>query len=138
MKPKEYLVKHGHLKEVARGRLSREHIAIIEKAVAEGVCIEGYSIGQSKDTAAPVAVKAKATSNKDVIEPAPYTYPESEYQAVEFRNGKRVIRSMRECCNTCYTLTRVHVSLVGHVCDNPMIVAHDGSGSVPVQIERIK
>lgn len=131
MKPKEYLVSIGALDEVKRGRLSLAHIELCKKAAAEGVVIEGYSV-TSAATAQNEAVveKVKVSSEKEVVEPAPLRFPEDEYVAVEMRDGKRVIRSLREACR------HSRLSLVGCPCDSHEIVAHDGRGNVSVTIER--
>lgn len=131
MKPKEYLVSIGELKEVGRGRLSLAHIEMCKKAAAEGVKIEGYSVstGPSKE-AAPVVTKEKVSTEKVIAELAPYRYPENEFQAYELRDGKKKIRSLREVCR------HSMVSLVVCPCDSHQIVSTDGTRNVSVYIER--
>lgn len=131
MRPKEWLVKNGHLDKIGRGRLSREHIALIEKAVAEGASIEGYSVTKSVATGPekPAAVvKREAHDPNRIVEPAEYRYPENGYRAFEVGTG--VERSMRCACNGCM------LSLVMCYCDTPSIVARDGGGSVAIEIRR--
>lgn len=129
MKPKEYLVKHGHLDKIGRGRLSSKHIEIIENAVANGANIEGYSA-----TAAPVEnepkVVRKVENNNDIVELQPYRYSEDEFVAFEYVDGKKITRSLREACRNC------RVSLVQCWCGNPTIVARNGCGDVSVTIVR--
>lgn len=105
MKPKEYLYKHGHIKEIGRGRLSREHIAIIESAVKDGEVIEGYSAS----TAPTGPVKEKTVVEKTVVRSDPnvvYDVPnpsrdESRVEAYTFSNGESVSVGMRTVCNNC-------------------------------------
>jgi hypothetical protein len=131
MKPKEYLVSIGELKEVGRGRLSLAHIELCKKAAAGGVNIEGYSVSQAKDlSTGPVVTKEKVTNEKVILELAPYRYPEDEFQAYELRDGKKKVRSLREICR------HSMVSLVCCPCDAHQIVATDGTGDVSVYIER--
>jgi hypothetical protein len=129
MKPKEYLLSIGAIKEIGRGRLSREHIEMCKEAAKKGVSIEGYSVTTGPDAEKTVE-KVAVSTEKQVIEPMPIRYPEDEYVAVEFREGKRVLRGMREACR------QTGLSLVGCPCDNHQIVAHDGRGNVSVTIER--
>ena len=133
MRPKEWLVKNGHLDKVGRGRLSREHIALIEKAVAAGVKIDGYTVeskpkatatGPDKPTA---VVKRESHDPNRIVEPADYRYPENGYRAFEVETG--VERSMRSACNGC------SLSLVMCYCEVPTIVATDGGGSVAIEIK---
>ena len=131
MRPKEWLVKNGHLppgSEEKRGRISLENIERIKKAVAEGAVIDGYSVSKTEKSTAPVVEKAKVSTEKQVIEPAPYRYPETEFMVVETESGK--LRNMREACNNC------RCSLVVCWCESPRIVATDGRGSVLVTIKR--
>ena len=131
MKPKEYLVSIGELKEVGRGRLSLAHIEMCKAAAAKGVLIEGYSVTQGKDSSTgPTVTKEKVTNEKVVLELVPYRYPEAEFQAYELVNGKKRMRSLREVCR------HSRVSLVVCPCDNHRIVATDGTGDVSVYIER--
>jgi hypothetical protein len=124
---KQWLMANGHISEIKRGRVSRDHEALIQKAVAAGAKIEGYS-ASSKDSETVVTKDIQPETG--VAELAPYRFTEEEYKAVEFRNGKKVERSLRSACNLC------RVSLVVCYCPEPRIVAHDGGGSVRVYIER--
>lgn len=99
MKPKEWLHANGHLKEIGRGRLSKEHIALVTKA-AETTFIEGYSRGD----VVPVT-KAKVSVNKPVsddetgiVELAPILYPFDQYRVFGYTDGKKVYASTKEAC----------------------------------------
>lgn len=96
MKPKEYLVKHGHIKEAGRGRLSKEHIAIIEEAVKGGAFIEGYSISTPANDAEPVEVKRAPAV--DVYDVPDEVRPERDWEAYS-ESGAAV--GMRTICNLC-------------------------------------
>lgn len=101
----------------------REIAAILLEAKESGVQFSDWPKGEitvtkteaTADKAAVTTVKVsrEATAVNGVVEPAPYTYPESEYEAYEFINGKKSPVGMRECCNTC------RVSFVGHICETP-------------------
>lgn len=99
MKPKEYLLKHGHIDSIGRGRLSREHIAIIEKAVAEGVNIEGYSVSSKPTAETPkVAREPRADTIPDVPDES---RPEKNWQAYRKSGVDIVDVGMRTVCNNC-------------------------------------
>lgn len=130
---KGYLVSIGALppgSENKRGRLSVAHQQLIEKAVAEGIQIQGYSVAPTPTAPAPVVKKATVSTEKQILEPAPYHYPENEYRAYELVDGKRKYRSLREACRHC------RLSLVGCWCATPEIVSTDGTKSVRIYIER--
>jgi hypothetical protein len=96
MKPKEWLVAQGHLKEAGRGRMSREHIALIQAAVASGVEIEGYSTPKPAPVKAvePKPEKVESTGIVDVPETVRH---EADWQA--FVDNREV--GMRTVCNGC-------------------------------------
>lgn len=101
MKPKEYLVKHGHLTEVGRGRLSAAHIEIIRKAVAAGENIEGYSVTKPT-TAAAGEPKVERAPRGDTIPDVPEeSRPEKDWTAYRHEDGKKVDVGMRTVCNNC-------------------------------------
>lgn len=109
MKPKEWLLKNGHISTIGRGRLSIDNINLIKKAVGEGVYIEGYSDTGAVRTKRGIPVKSKPIKEMfmypEIVDLTPYVYPEDEFVAVERDNGKRVIRSLREICrHTGYSL----------------------------------
>lgn len=119
MTPKEALMKDGTIPvKEGRGRLSREAIERCKELVALGWNIKGYAIAAapvstSTAPAAPKVVNKVAVTNEKVVADIVYTYPEDQYKAVD-ANKKEW--GMREVCNTC------RVSLVGHGCDNPVIL----------------
>lgn len=124
MKPKEWLLANGHIKEIGRGRLAKDHILLVTEA-AKTTFIEGYSSGAPPKATVQVEKPEESEQYGDVV----YTYPEEMYRAIEYRDGKRVERGMRCICNNCRR------SLVQCTCGNPIIVAHDARGSVSVTIE---
>lgn len=103
LKPKQWLVQNGHMpagSENRRGRLSREHIALITAAVASGAAIEGYS-------AVPVVEKPAPATRKPVVESARvFDMPdiardERTTEAYRFEDGKAVSIGMRTVDNVC-------------------------------------
>jgi hypothetical protein len=119
MRPKEWLVKNGHLpagSENARGRLSRENIERIEAAVAAGANIEGYS-----RTAASEAKPAKVERTESTMlgETPQETVPEKYNVALV---GDKVIGN-RTVCDVCKR------SLNFHICDSPTVM-YKGTPSV--------
>lgn len=124
MKAREWLVQQG-LARGTRGKFSTAAHAALKKAIADGTTFSDYPKGD-----APVKVKdSKPTGDgTGIVDLAPYRYEESDYRAVEV--DTKVERSLRSACNRC------SVSLVVCWCEQPIIVARDGSGSVAVRIER--
>ena len=122
---RQFLVEKGLAKE-GRGKFSTAALAELEKARAAGIKFsDEVVITEGNSTIVkPTNAVQKDKVYTDII----YTYPESDYRAVEVKSKKE--RSMRSACNTC------RVSLVAHGCDSPTIVAMDGSGSVSVRIEK--
>lgn len=122
---RDYLVGLG-LAKAGRGKFSNAAKAALVEAEAKGV---KFSDGE------PIVKSVKATGDS---KPAPveaantpyltqdeYRFPEAEYRAVANENGKKVVYSLRECCNTC------KVSLVNHMCEFPTIL-----GGIRVTIEK--
>lgn len=102
MKPKEYLLKHGHISEIGRGRLSAAHIAIIKEAVAKGENIEGYSVSTAPATSAKPAAEVTREARSDSIMDVPdESRPEKEWSAYRFEDGKQVPVGIRTVCNNC-------------------------------------
>jgi len=133
---KQFLLKEGKIKEAGRGRISGANMAFIEQAYANGQRFSDWEPVKSEKVDAAVNKKAKQPLVKENISTEFRVYwPEDEYNAIEIRKGKRIIRSMREACNNC------RASLVQCSCyaykRTPRIVAFDGRGSVEVSIERI-
>lgn len=130
MKPKEWLVKNGHIKEAGRGRMSKEQIALVTEA-AKSVYIEGYST----PALAPVVsvertIVEKPNGDKTVIEHAPIIYPHDVYEAVYYINSKRHTADTKQACN------QHGLSLCGHECPGALIsVAKYGTVTIS-HIER--
>ena len=124
---REYAISLG-LAKPGRGKLSFAAHEALQKAIANGMTFSDYP----KETNGPKPVHKKVRPSKPakedttgIAELAPYRFPENAFKAVQ---GNGIVRSLREACRTC------RVSLVGHYCENPQIVALDGSASVPVKI----
>jgi hypothetical protein len=119
MKPKEWLLKNGHIKEITRGRISRDNHALIEKAVRDGASIEGYSVStapaKADETAESTIVKAKVSSEKVVADIGPERFDEAVTVGYVHKDGEAVEVSLRTVCNTC------GASLTYHVCDSPRV-----------------
>lgn len=122
MRPKEWLVKNGHLpagSENARGRISASNIELIKAAVAEGVSIEGYSVSKPMaSTDKPVTVSRTAETT-GVIENPEETVPERYNIAMV---GNEVIGN-RTVCDVCRR------SLNYHICSSPRVM-YNGVQSV--------
>lgn len=98
MKPKEWLLKHGHIEMIGRGRLSREHIDLIKNAVKNGAMIEGYSVESTPASTVKTVVKtAKATAATEV---ADIGEPLRDERTLEARAGSKAV-GMRTVCNVC-------------------------------------
>lgn len=126
MKPKQWLYNHGHIATIGRGRLSREHIALIEQAVREGAVIEGYSVTNTKDTAVPAKVnKAAPTNVKTVVDVPDMRRDETIWQAHTMVDGVKRHVGMRTVCNNC------HNSLGYCPCHTSVVwVDHERTGMV--------
>lgn len=136
---KQFLLKHNRIKEAGRGRISGDNLSWL---------LEQYNTGQRFSDWEPEVTESKGekkVSNKvkrmprrvpdEIPTEINIYWPEEDYQAIEIRNSKRVVRSMKDACNNC------RVSLVQCACRaynrTPQIVAHDGRGSVDISIERL-
>jgi len=105
MKPKEWLLANGHIKEITRGRMSRENIALIEQAVRDGVQIEGYAVSTVKpkteaEKASPKVEKVAAPSER-ILDVPDESRSEELWEAYTFVDGKRVEIGMRTVDNNC-------------------------------------
>lgn len=143
MRAKAWAFANGHIKSDGRGRMplvslkdGRELSTVLMEAKKSGVTFSDWPKGAvvelagTEDAAPSVKIVRTESDPNSVAELAPYRYTEEEFVAIEIRKGKRVERSLREACRGC------RVSLVVCYCPQPLIVAHDGSGSVHVTIER--
>ena len=120
MKPKEWLLANGHIKEIGRGRLAKDHIALVT-AAARTTFIEGYSDEK------PEVKVAKPVSHDEhaIVELAPILYPHDEFVAVDLDGGKH---STKAACQ------QHGYSICGHEC--PWAIISTARG--PVTISRIE
>lgn len=128
---RDYLVGLG-LAKPGRGKFSNAAKAALAEAEAKGVKFSDAPTKVSAPTGNPTEKSAGGQIAQKTdpamtpyLTPDEYRFPEGEYRAVTFRDGKRVEVSLRECCNTC------RVSLVNHMCESPTIL-----GGQQVKIER--
>lgn len=136
MRAKAWLFANGHIKADGRGRMPTVSMKTGESVVTllsdSGQKFSDWPKGQvvkAEDTG-EVSVKRDASPQTTVAEIPEFRFTEDEFTAIETRNGKKVHRSLREACRHC------RVSLVVCYCPTPMIVSHDGRGSVAVTIVR--
>lgn len=130
MKPKEWLFKHGHITEIGRGRLSREHIALIQEAVKAGTHIEGYSVSSVPATAGKpekAVVKTPKPSSDTV---ADIGEPLRDERTLEAFSGTKSV-GMRTVCNICRN------SLTYCFCPQPRVwVDFDREGMVEFRVRK--
>lgn len=122
--PKEALKAAGRIKEIGRGRISRENHAWLDAEQAAGrIRISNAVIPKATapvaDKAAPKQTKYGSNTEK-VVNDFTILYHWDAYHA---KGGDGKTYSMREVCNTC------RVSLVQNVCEHPTIL-----GNIPVKI----
>lgn len=133
-KANEYLLDQGKIKEIKRGRRSAENIAFLVDAVANGVKFSDFTPAETTtpqgETVVKNVAKPAGSSNIDNFNEGFVRYPEDENWIVREKGANGKIRSLREACQNC------RYSLAGHLCQNPVIVKRDGSGSIGVTIER--
>lgn len=95
MKPKDWLLANGHIKEITRGRMSRENIALIQEAVNNGAKIEGYAPSEEGEE-----VNRVATDPNRILDIPEFPFrDEKAYEP--FANGERWPLGMRGCCELC-------------------------------------
>lgn len=100
-KPKEWLFKNGHIKEIGRGRLSKPLIAIIEDAVANGAIIEGYTkVKPTADNPKPKAER-KTEDTSRILDVPDQLRDEADFKAVVTVNGKEKEIGKKTVCNGC-------------------------------------
>lgn len=128
---REFLVGLG-LAKPGRGKFSNEAKKALAEAEAKGVKFSDIVTKIPVATGTPTEKSAGGQTPQKIdasltpyLTPDEYRFPEAEYRAVSFKDGKRVLHSLRECCNTCM------VSLVNHMCDAPTIL-----GNIVVKIEK--
>lgn len=124
MKKKEWLVKNGYLpkgSENVRGRLSGEHVALIEAAVAGGEHIEGFSVVSKPTAATDKPTTVERVKHADTIADTPEeTVPEQFNIAMV---GDKVIGN-RTVCDVCKR------SLNFHICQSPRVMDNGVSSVV--------
>lgn len=103
MKPKEWLMKNGHIKEIGRGRLSAANIALIKEAVSNGVMIEGYAVSTARpsvETAKPAATVERTTSDTGMVDVPEPVRMADEWDAFD-DTGKRFAIGIKGVCENC-------------------------------------
>lgn len=121
MRPKEWLAKNGHIDNPnQRGRLSKDHTALIEAAVRDGAKIDGYSVTPALDTGSPTApfvAKVERTSvDPNRIADVPEARrPDTDWVAHIYVDGEKTQVGMRTVCNVC------HNSLTYCYCTQPQV-----------------
>jgi hypothetical protein len=135
VKPKAYLESIGAIKpgEGGRGRMSREHRALCEQGVKNGVQIDGFamSVPAPNSTVQPAVQRVEVSNVKTIAELPPYRYHFETHRAYIFFNGKRRESSLAEICRS----TGNGVSLVVCHCNAHTVVSPDARGTVRVYIE---
>lgn len=143
MRPKEWLVKNGHLPEGSerkRGRISLEHDALIKDAVAKdgSLDIVGYTRKGVASTVEPppVAKSGPAVAATVVADIGDPTHPELErregglYLTEAFVGTVQV--GMRTVCNNC------HRSLTYDLCGSPRVnLDHNQAGMVEFRSRKV-
>lgn len=139
---KAYAVSLGLANE-GRGRMSREALAAIDKAIASGMTFSDMDKHKSnasfgRNTGAnPAGVKPKsqrqiplksAPSGSDVMIESPRTYEDSTYWTYQNAKGKTVKVDGKQVCGTCM------VSLFWHKCSTPNATTADGRQNLTVHL----
>ncbi len=125
MTKREYAVSLG-LAKPSRGKFSTAAKEAIAAKEAEGYVFADATTATApapatKDEAKPVPADPRDSL---YICPSDFRFPEEEWKAVAVVDGKRVVYSMRECCNNC------RCSLTNHMCNTPSVLGH------PVTLEK--
>lgn len=134
MKAKDWAVTQG-LATPGRGRMSREAHAAIQEAIAGGMTFSDYKGAPSRrGTQTPLAkmVRAKRQESEkqptDVVENTYaggfFRYPMDQIFTYTDDNGKTHEISSRPACMNC------GYSLVGHTCNDPVVLTYHGARSV--------
>lgn len=132
MKANDWLLKEGHIKEITRGRRSLANINHLMTAYQAGTRFSDWEPKETVNTTTGETrvvntVKAAGGSQIDNYNEPFIRYPgEMDSYTVTDSQGNK--RSLKEACNNC------GLSLVGHTCNNPVIVRKDGTGSTKVNI----
>lgn len=101
MKPKEWLMKNGHIKEVGRGRMSAAHKALIESALLADpkLVIEGFSVSKPSVATAKPTVERVSTDTGMVDVPDMVRDPR-DWDAFD-DTGKSFAIGIKGCCENC-------------------------------------
>jgi hypothetical protein len=131
MSPKAYLFSIGAIKEIGRGRLSKENIEKCKAGAAKGVQIEGYTVskatadeGQSSET---VVTKTTPINTASVIAEPFYRYGENGVETHEAVTADGRVFNLRQACHCGYSLS-------GHICEDPAILTDKMVGHERVTI----
>lgn len=138
MKPKEWLKANGHIPDAnVRGRMSREHKALIEDAVAQGVAIDGYEVVKAKPATstkpatAPAVERVAGTGAKVIADIGEPYRDERALKAYWVKDGKNLPIGMRTVDENCGN------SLTYCFCPNPRVRVLDNDGPVMVLFKSI-
>ena len=103
MKPKEWLLKNGHIKEAGRGRMSAAHKALIAEALAADptLVIEGYSVSKpAPNTGKPATVTREPVTSTGVADvPEQRRHPD-EWEPFDDA-GNRIPTGIKGICDNC-------------------------------------
>lgn len=118
--PKAALLDAGRIKEITRGRISKDNHAWLEAEIsANRIAISNTVV--VKEVNKSVAVKSVNGPAEKVVSEFTILYHKDAYHAIGLEDGKRY--GMAEVCNTC------RVSLVQNMCEHPTIL-----GGIAVKI----
>jgi hypothetical protein len=132
MKAKDWAVQQGYCK-AGRGRMPREAHAAIQKAIAGGMSFSDYKGAPAAKGAKTVEIRKDQADAGTVSKGDPelnqyaeafYRYPMDQKFSYIDPDGKSKIVGARVACMTC------GYSLVGHVCDKPVVITYHGPQSV--------
>lgn len=121
MKAKEYLLSHGKIAAIGRGRISLDNHAFLQKAYESGQRFTDWPKGEVIKTDETVRVKRDPVqSNEKLVQEFTVLYDLDFYRAVA-SDGRTF--TLREVCNNC------RVSMVQCHCGSPTIL-----GGIAVKI----
>jgi hypothetical protein len=126
---KDYAISLG-LAKAGRGRMSLDAKAAVAKAKAQGMTFKGKgaptaTVSVSKSTKKDDGTSTKEVEVKEVSEYADgfYRYPRDQEFVYE-HNGKRFKINGKGACMNC------GYSLVGHTCNDPVVLTYHGAQKV--------
>lgn len=123
MKAKEYLLNHGKIAAIGRGRISLDNHAFLQKAYEGGQRFDDWPKGKVEKKDDVVRVTRDPAQSEKMISEYTIIYPVEAYKAVAKDNR---VFTMREVCNNC------RVSMVQCHCGNPTILGDIQVKIVPV------